>query len=393
MAMPVEGCFSRGGAARLGRLVTVFHVAHASLLLYYLVARTWYPRSYAFAPTDYLTEIGLTREIELWLMALLWLWRKWSTCGTLEEFADTVLLTSKVVAGSVLLICGGTTEVLRFGLLWGLVLALVRRPDYQELGSVESLSPSSLAMRVGPCDKHLDSLRPAGAPLAATSKAMAAAAARSRGLGCQVRPAADASVDGTDAPPQGAAVWAAEGDAGDGKLEGLVPWVVMVGASWSERCAQLTPMLAELSDQYQGAVRFGRVDAARWPDAAEALRVNASTSSSPQVPSFILFRGGREAARLPALDPATGEVRDDAGVLAYNAAALAAALALGPLATKAAGRRAAARGSEVAAFRRTDGSASAPGVAPSAPVPSAADDTDATTGAAPSGARRRRRAE
>ncbi|KAA0151615.1 hypothetical protein FNF29_04539 [Cafeteria roenbergensis] len=391
--MPVEGCFSRGGAARLGRLVTVFHIAHASLLLYYLVARTWYPRSYAFAPTDYLTEIGLTREIELWLMALLWLWRKWSTCGTLEEFADTVLLTSKVVAGSVLFICGGTTEVLRFGLLWGLVLALVRRPDYQELGCVESLSPSSLAMRVGPCDKNLDCLRPAGAPLAAASKSAAAAAARARGLGCQVRPAPDAGADGTDAPSPGAAAWAAEGEAGDGKLEGLVPWVVMVGASWSERCAQLTPMLAELSDQYQGAVRFGRVDAARWPDAAEALRVNAKSSSSPQVPTFLLFRGGREAARLPALDPATGEVREDAGVLAYNAAALAAALALGPLATKAAGRRAAALGSEVASFRRTDGSASAPGVAPPQPQSPPAASGAAPPDAAPPAARRRRRAE
>jgi len=350
----VESLCNRRGPVRLKRLATWFHGAHAAVVAYYLVARTWYPASSAFMPTDYLTEIGLTREIELWLMGVLWLWRKWNSSGTLEEFADSALLTAKVVAGSVLYISGGATELLRFGLLWGLVLAVIQRPDYRSLGCVESLSPTSLAMRAAPCDKRLDDLRPDEDTRVARSGKAAAESARRRGLGCQVVPAEDADVEGSDAPPETGARWVGEGEAGDGKLEGLVPWLVMVEASWSDRCWQLAPMVAELSEQFRGCVRFGRVDVARWPDAARVLNVDASTSSSPQVPTFILFRGGREARRVPAVDPATGKARDDAGVVSYNGPALAAAMGLLELKTKAAGRSAAVDGTQREVFRRTD---------------------------------------
>lgn len=277
-------------------------------------------------------------------MALLWLWRLSSTSGTIDEFADSVFLTTKVTAGSVLYMCGGLTELLRFGLIWLVVWLLVPRPDYSNLGIVEALSPASLASKAGPCDKHLDTLRGSTSLRAGASTSKAAEAARENGLGCRVTLKAPT---GAEDPPASAVAWVGEGCPGDGDLEGLVPWVVMVGAGWSARCSQLAPMFAELSDRFAGSVRFGKVDAQRWPDAAVALRVDAETSSSPQIPSFILFRGGREALRIPPLDPDTGRAKEDAGGVLYDVPGLIEALGLGILATKAAGIRATASGAEL----------------------------------------------
>jgi thiol-disulfide isomerase/thioredoxin len=312
--------------------------------------------SYVFYPTEYLTEIGLTRERELWLMAVMWLWRLYSTSGTVEEFAESVFLTTKVTAGSVLFMCGGLTELLRFGLIWLVVWLLVPRPDYSDLGIVESLSPASLASKAGPCDKLLDACRGSTSLRAGASKSKAAEAARNTGLGCRVTLPVPS---GAEEAPRSLVPWVGEGKPGDGDLEGLVPWVVMVGAGWSARCSQLAPMFAELSDRFAGSVRFGKVDAQRWPDAAAALRVDAETSSSSQIPTFILFRGGREALRIPPLDPDTGKAKEDAGGVLYDAPGLIEALGLGILATKAAGVRASASGVEMGPTLESSASATA----------------------------------
>jgi hypothetical protein len=328
--MVAEAC-SRRGVRRWKRLLTVYHALHVALLGYYAWARTWYGASGVFKPTDYLPEIGMTREKEVFVMALLWLWRMWFRCGTIEEFADSLLLTGKVACGALLVMFGGMTEGLRFGLLWLLVMLLVPRPDYRGLGSVEALSPASLASKVGPCDERLDELRPKEAVKASYSRALAAKEARKAGLGCQ----ATFGAGGSLAPSDSSVQWVGEGDAGDDSLEGLVPWMVFVEASWSERCSQLSPLVADLSDQFRGSVRFGRIDVARWPDAAKALRVDASSSSSSQIPSFILFRGGREALRVPTVE---SKEKFTGGVV-YDEPGLIVALGLGELATKAAGRR------------------------------------------------------
>lgn len=63
-------------------------------------------------------------------------------------------------------------------------------------------------------------------------------------------------------------------------VEGTSPsntsWLVQFYAPWSPPCIHLEPAVAELSLRYGTApsrLRFGRVDAARWPALAEAHKV------------------------------------------------------------------------------------------------------------------------
>lgn len=46
------------------------------------------------------------------------------------------------------------------------------------------------------------------------------------------------------------------------------------------------------------SMRFAAVDVASAPELAQALEIDTSPSSA-QIPSFIMFEGGRETARLP----------------------------------------------------------------------------------------------
>lgn len=48
-------------------------------------------------------------------------------------------------------------------------------------------------------------------------------------------------------------------------------------------------------------LKFGKIDVGRYPDAAKRYGINDS-SMSRQLPTVILFRGGKEVTRRPAAD-------------------------------------------------------------------------------------------
>ncbi|XP_040292321.1 thioredoxin-related transmembrane protein 2 [Bufo bufo] len=81
-----------------------------------------------------------------------------------------------------------------------------------------------------------------------------------------------------------------------------VSWIVEYFANWSSECQSFAPIYAELSLKYNCAgLKFGKVDIGRYPDVS--TRYNVSTSPlSKQLPTLILFQGGKEVLRRPQVD-------------------------------------------------------------------------------------------
>ena len=48
-------------------------------------------------------------------------------------------------------------------------------------------------------------------------------------------------------------------------------------------------------------LKFGTLDAGRWPEAAEVAHISTE-ALSPQIPSVVLYRNGTEVKRMPPLD-------------------------------------------------------------------------------------------
>ncbi|KAL4156280.1 hypothetical protein PRNP1_005311 [Phytophthora ramorum] len=96
-------------------------------------------------------------------------------------------------------------------------------------------------------------------------------------------------------------------------------WLIFYYADWSDACVEHEPMLANLSLKYSSSsLKFGRVDVNKWSDLAAENRISVSTSSW-QLPTFILFQDGKEAMRLPPIDDngkVTKTILDRAGLVA-----------------------------------------------------------------------------
>lgn len=79
-------------------------------------------------------------------------------------------------------------------------------------------------------------------------------------------------------------------------------YVLWCHATWSARCNQLLPVLPRLSKKYSHVrVRFASLDVSRYVGVAETLGVNTSPASK-QLPTVILFKEGKEVARIPPAD-------------------------------------------------------------------------------------------
>lgn len=74
---------------------------------------------------------------------------------------------------------------------------------------------------------------------------------------------------------------------------------VMFYTQWASNCAALSPIIAELSLKYASPqFKFAKVDIGRAHTVASRHNISTSTSSK-QLPTFILFKNGIEVARLP----------------------------------------------------------------------------------------------
>ena len=84
------------------------------------------------------------------------------------------------------------------------------------------------------------------------------------------------------------------------KADDGVSRLVEFHAAWSPPCLHLEPILAELSLRYtRDNFKFGKFDVGRWPYVGDNYQVSSSAMASSQLPTLILFHGGKEIARIP----------------------------------------------------------------------------------------------
>ncbi|KAM6940906.1 thioredoxin-related transmembrane protein 2-B [Lycodopsis pacificus] len=81
-----------------------------------------------------------------------------------------------------------------------------------------------------------------------------------------------------------------------------VTWLVEFFANWSPECQSFASVYADLSLKYNCAgLKFGKVDIGRYGEVSKKYRVSASPLSK-QLPSLVLFQGGKEVMRRPQVD-------------------------------------------------------------------------------------------
>ncbi|KDR21125.1 Thioredoxin-related transmembrane protein 2-like protein, partial [Zootermopsis nevadensis] len=81
-----------------------------------------------------------------------------------------------------------------------------------------------------------------------------------------------------------------------------ITWLVVFYTVWNPSCTNFAPTFAKLSAQYVlDNLKFGKIDVGRYPDAAKKYNISDS-SMSHQLPTVILFKGGKEVTRRPAAD-------------------------------------------------------------------------------------------
>uniref|UniRef100_A0A3B4ARS4 Thioredoxin domain-containing protein n=1 Tax=Periophthalmus magnuspinnatus TaxID=409849 RepID=A0A3B4ARS4_9GOBI len=90
----------------------------------------------------------------------------------------------------------------------------------------------------------------------------------------------------------------------DDELEkdGRVTWIVEFFANWSPECQSFASVYADLSLKYNCAgLKFGKVDIGRYGEVSKRYKVSTSPLSK-QLPSLVIFQGGKEIMRRPQVD-------------------------------------------------------------------------------------------
>ncbi|KAF7213302.1 thioredoxin-related transmembrane protein 2-B [Nothobranchius furzeri] len=84
--------------------------------------------------------------------------------------------------------------------------------------------------------------------------------------------------------------------------DGRETWIVEFFANWSPECQSFASVYADLSLKYNCAsLKFGKVDIGRYGEVSKKYKVSTSPLSK-QLPSLVLFQGGKEVMRRPQID-------------------------------------------------------------------------------------------
>ncbi|KAJ8247741.1 hypothetical protein GJAV_G00249750 [Gymnothorax javanicus] len=81
-----------------------------------------------------------------------------------------------------------------------------------------------------------------------------------------------------------------------------VTWIVEFFANWSPECQSFASIYADLSLKYNcTGLKFGKLDVGRYGEMSKKYKVSTSPLSK-QLPSLLLFQGGKEVMRRPQVD-------------------------------------------------------------------------------------------
>lgn len=86
-------------------------------------------------------------------------------------------------------------------------------------------------------------------------------------------------------------------------------WLIQFDCSWSPESQYLSADYASVSNRYTTDIlKFGKIDLARFSGLADKYKIDIS-GRSWQLPTFILFKNGKEVRRIPTISPSGDVVR------------------------------------------------------------------------------------
>lgn len=95
-------------------------------------------------------------------------------------------------------------------------------------------------------------------------------------------------------------------------LNADTPVLVDFWATWCPPCRALAPTIEKIAEQYAGRVKVVKVDTDRAPDISAQYGIQS-------IPTVMVFRGGKEAARWVGMRPLPAYTRELDGLLSPGA--------------------------------------------------------------------------